>query len=135
MASTSQPAAIGKREEERKEEKDLPSEAGNGSQLLIPEDGYEWKKYGQKFIKNIQKKRSYFRCRHKLCGVKKRVEWHPNDPAGDLRIVYEGAHQHGSGAAPSSAQGADGGGGGTGAASASNQYELGAQYFGGARPN
>ncbi|CAN6298371.1 unnamed protein product, partial [Urochloa humidicola] len=134
MASTSQPAAIGKREEERKEEKDVPSEASNVSQLVIPEDGYEWKKYGQKFIKNIQKNRRYFRCRHKLCGVKKRVEWHPNDPAGDLRIVYEGAHQHGSDAAPPSAQRADGGGGGA-AASASNQYELGAQYFGGARSN
>lgn len=70
-------------------------------------------------------RRSYFRCRHRLCGAKKKVEWHPSDPAGDLRIVYEGAHQHGSGAAPSSAKGA--------AAGASNQYELGAQYFGGAR--
>ncbi|CAL4926507.1 unnamed protein product [Urochloa decumbens] len=133
MASTSQPAAIGKGEEERKEEEAPPSEAGNGGcQLVMPEDGYEWKKYGQKFIKNIRKNRSYFRCRHKLCGVKKRVEWHPSNPAGDLRIVYEGAHQHGSGAAPSSgAQGAGGGGGG----GAANQYELGAQYFGGARSN
>ncbi|CAN6287344.1 unnamed protein product [Urochloa humidicola] len=96
MASTSQPAAIGKGAEERKEEEALPPEAGNGSQLVMPEDGYEWKKYGQKFIKNIQKKRSYFRCRHKLCGVKKRVEWHPSDPAADLRVFYEGAHQHGS---------------------------------------
>lgn len=31
------------------------AEAGNGRQLVMPEDGYEWKKYGQKFIKNIQK--------------------------------------------------------------------------------
>ena len=37
------------------------SEAGNGSQLVMPEDGYEWKKYGQKFIKNIQKFRYLFR--------------------------------------------------------------------------
>jgi len=37
------------------------SEAGNGSQLVMPEDGYEWKKYGQKFIKNIQKIRYLFR--------------------------------------------------------------------------
>jgi hypothetical protein len=28
---------------------------GDGGQLAMPEDGYEWKKYGQKFIKNIQK--------------------------------------------------------------------------------
>jgi len=37
------------------------SKAGNGSQLVMPEDGYEWKKYGQKFIKNIQKIRYLFR--------------------------------------------------------------------------
>ena len=37
------------------------SETGNGSQLVMPEDGYEWKKYGQKFIKNIQKFRYLFR--------------------------------------------------------------------------
>ena len=27
----------------------------------MPEDGYEWKKYGQKFIKNIQKIRYLLR--------------------------------------------------------------------------
>jgi len=102
------------------------SETGNGSQLVMPEDGYEWKKYGQKFIKNIQKFRSYFRCRHRLCGAKKKVEWHPSDPSGALRVVYEGAHQHGSPPSSSAAAGA--------AAGASNKYELGAQYFGGARP-
>nr|CAB3493818.1 unnamed protein product [Digitaria exilis] len=68
---------------------------------------------------------SYFRCRHKLCGAKKKVEWHPSDPGGDLRVVYEGAHQHGSPASSSSAAAATGSGG------ASNRYELGAQYFGG----
>jgi hypothetical protein len=69
--------------------------------------------------------RSYFRCRHRLCGAKKKVEWRPGDPSGALRVVYEGAHQHGSPPPPPSA---DGGGGG-----ASNRYELGAQIFGGAR--
>jgi hypothetical protein len=75
--------------------------------------------------------RSYFRCRRKLCGAKKKVEWHPRDPSGDLRIVYEGAHQHGAPAAAAAPPGGQlqGGGG----ASDSNRYELGAQYFGGAR--
>jgi hypothetical protein len=63
--------------------------------------------------------RSYFRCRDKRCAAKKKVEWHPGDPS--LRIVYDGAHQHGS--PPSSA---DGQGEGAG-----NRYELSAQYFGG----
>ncbi|CAN6323116.1 unnamed protein product [Urochloa humidicola] len=120
MASSSQqPTEI-----ESGGEKSEVAEAGNGSQLVMPEDGYEWKKYGQKFIKNIQKIRSYFRCRNKLCGAKKKVEWHPSDPSGALRIVYDGAHQHGSPPPPPSAA----------AGGALNRYELGAQYFGGAPP-
>ena len=78
----------------------------------------------------IQWRRSYFRCRHKLCGAKKKVEWHPWDPSGDLRIVYEGAHQHGAPAAAAAPPGGQLQGGG---ASDSNRYELAAQYFGGAR--
>uniref|UniRef100_A0A0E0KH10 WRKY domain-containing protein n=1 Tax=Oryza punctata TaxID=4537 RepID=A0A0E0KH10_ORYPU len=97
---------------------------GDSVQLVMPEDGYEWKKYGQKFIKNIQKNRSYFRCRDQRCGAKKKVEWHPHDPGLNLRIVYDGAHHHGS---PSSAAGEGGG-----AAAAANQYDLSTQYFGGA---
>ena len=82
--------------------------------MLIIDAGAEWC-------------RSYFRCRHRQCGAKKKVEWHPRDPSGALRVVYEGAHQHGS--PPSSAAAAA-----AAAAAASNKYELGAQYFGGARP-
>jgi hypothetical protein len=69
----------------------------------------------------VQWRRSYFRCRHRLCGAKKKVEWHPRDPSAALRVVYDGAHQHG--AAPAAAPEQGGGG-------ASNRYELGAQYFG-----
>jgi hypothetical protein len=51
----------GKGEETRKEEHQaLPPAAGNARQLVMPEDGYEWKKYGQKFIKNIRKNRSIY---------------------------------------------------------------------------
>ncbi|PAN45829.1 hypothetical protein PAHAL_9G145800 [Panicum hallii] len=123
-AAAAAEAGNGSQEDEAVVAAAAAAEAGNGSQLVMPEDGYEWKKYGQKFIKNIQKIRSYFRCRHRLCGAKKKVEWHPSDPSGALRVVYEGAHQHGS--PPSSSAAAAGG--------ASNKYELGAQYFGGARP-
>jgi hypothetical protein len=28
---------------------------GKGNRLVLPEDGYEWRKYGEKFIKNIGK--------------------------------------------------------------------------------
>lgn len=41
---------------------------GDGVQLVMPEDGYEWKKYGQKFIKNIQKNRfTVYPHRNDLC--------------------------------------------------------------------
>jgi hypothetical protein len=49
------------REEEEEAAGTAAAEAGNGSQLVMPEDGYEWKKYGQKFIKNIQKIRYLLR--------------------------------------------------------------------------
>ncbi|CAN6317394.1 unnamed protein product [Urochloa humidicola] len=123
MASSSQQPTEIENGGERNGVGEEAAAAGNGNQLVMPEDGYEWKKYGQKFIKNIQKIRSYFRCRNKLCGAKKKVEWHPSDPSGALRVVYDGAHHHGSPPPPSSAAGG-----------ASNKYELGAQYFGGAPP-
>lgn len=62
-------------------------------QLAMPEDGYEWRKYGQKYIMRIRKNRSYFKCRRNECGAKKRAEWPPYDPS-NLRIVYDGAHNH-----------------------------------------
>ncbi|KAF0923783.1 hypothetical protein E2562_006739 [Oryza meyeriana var. granulata] len=127
MASNSQPtttgAGRGRGQGDEEERTPPPPDAastggggggGDGVQLVMPEDGYEWKKYGQKFIKNIQKNRSYFRCRDQRCGAKKKVEWHPHDPTLNLRVVYDGAHHHGS---PSAA--------------AANQYDLSTQYFGG----
>ncbi|XP_048234826.1 probable WRKY transcription factor 20 isoform X2 [Ricinus communis] len=39
-------------EEENREEEDVDR---GGHRLVLPEDGYEWRKYGQKFIKNIGK--------------------------------------------------------------------------------
>nr|XP_010932751.1 probable WRKY transcription factor 43 [Elaeis guineensis] len=64
-----------------------------GRSLTLPEDGYEWKKYGQKFIQNIRKYRNYFKCRNKRCNAKKRVEWHPRDPSSK-KIIYTGVHNH-----------------------------------------
>ncbi|KAI5074540.1 hypothetical protein GOP47_0010501 [Adiantum capillus-veneris] len=38
------------------------------------EDGYRWRKYGQKAVKNSPHPRSYYRCTNSKCSVKKRVE-------------------------------------------------------------
>ncbi|KAI4302165.1 hypothetical protein MLD38_037948 [Melastoma candidum] len=57
------------------------------------EDGYRWRKYGQKAVKNSPFPRSYYRCTNTRCTVKKRVERSPNDPAVVI-TTYEGQHCH-----------------------------------------
>ncbi|ERN03304.1 probable WRKY transcription factor 48 [Amborella trichopoda] len=72
------------------------------------EDGYRWRKYGQKAVKNSPYPRSYYRCTSPKCGVKKRVERSFEDPSTVI-TTYEGQHTHqspaslrGGGGAPSS---------------------------------
>nr|AGQ46321.1 zinc finger transcription factor WRKY12 [Miscanthus lutarioriparius] len=63
------------------------------SDVDVLDDGYKWRKYGQKVVKNSLHPRSYFRCTHSNCRVKKRVE----RLSTDCRMVmttYEGRHTH-----------------------------------------
>ncbi|KAK4406914.1 WRKY transcription factor 71 [Sesamum angolense] len=57
------------------------------------EDGYRWRKYGQKAVKNSPFPRSYYRCTSASCNVKKRVERSCNDPT-IVVTTYEGQHTH-----------------------------------------
>ncbi|GFQ01543.1 probable WRKY transcription factor 23 [Phtheirospermum japonicum] len=57
------------------------------------EDGYRWRKYGQKAVKNSPYPRSYYRCTSQSCNVKKRVERKSNDPS-TVVTTYEGQHTH-----------------------------------------
>ncbi|XP_050382152.1 WRKY transcription factor 71-like [Argentina anserina] len=57
------------------------------------EDGYRWRKYGQKAVKNSPYPRSYYRCTTQKCNVKKRVERSLQDPAIVI-TTYEGQHNH-----------------------------------------
>ncbi|PUZ64586.1 hypothetical protein GQ55_3G154500 [Panicum hallii var. hallii] len=57
------------------------------------EDGYRWRKYGQKAVKNSSYPRSYYRCTAARCGVKKRVERSHQDPSTVI-TTYEGQHTH-----------------------------------------
>ncbi|KAJ0258888.1 WRKY domain-containing protein [Hirschfeldia incana] len=55
-------------------------------------DGYKWKKYGQKQVKGSDSPRSYYRCTHPNCPVKKRVERSVGGQVSE--IVYQGEHNH-----------------------------------------
>ncbi|CAL9040931.1 WRKY transcription factor 71-like [Musa acuminata AAA Group] len=70
------------------------------------EDGYRWRKYGQKAVKNSPYPRSYYRCTAQKCNVKKRVERSCQDPTTVI-TTYEGQHTHHS---PASLRGGGGGG-------------------------
>ncbi|XWS36087.1 hypothetical protein CRYUN_Cryun20dG0053900 [Craigia yunnanensis] len=57
------------------------------------EDGYRWRKYGQKAVKNSPFPRSYYRCTSTACDVKKRFERSFSDPS-IVVTTYEGRHTH-----------------------------------------
>ncbi|MQL87411.1 hypothetical protein Taro_019941 [Colocasia esculenta] len=56
------------------------------------DDGYNWRKYGQKQVKGSECPRSYYKCTHPNCPVKKKVE---RSPEGQVtEIIYKGQHNH-----------------------------------------
>ncbi|PWA68294.1 WRKY domain-containing protein [Artemisia annua] len=56
------------------------------------EDGYKWRKYGQKQVKGSKKPRGYFKCSYPNCPTKKKVE---KDLNGYITaIIYKGKHNH-----------------------------------------
>lgn len=63
------------------------------SEVEVLDDGFKWRKYGKKMVKNSPNPRNYYRCSVEGCPVKKRVERDKEDP---LYVVttYEGIHNH-----------------------------------------
>ncbi|KAI3771081.1 hypothetical protein L6452_02234 [Arctium lappa] len=56
------------------------------------EDGYNWRKYGQKQVKGSENPRSYYKCTYPSCPTKKKVE--RNLDGHITEIVYKGNHSH-----------------------------------------
>ncbi|XVF57763.1 hypothetical protein PTKIN_Ptkin07bG0008100 [Pterospermum kingtungense] len=63
------------------------------SKVDILDDGYRWRKYGQKAVKNNKFPRNYYRCTHQGCNVKKQVQRLTNDQSV-VETTYEGVHTH-----------------------------------------
>ncbi|XP_038720360.1 WRKY transcription factor 44-like isoform X2 [Tripterygium wilfordii] len=67
-----------------------PPHAPNGDRPSY--DGYNWRKYGQKQVKGSEYPRSYYKCTHPNCPVKKKVERSFDGQIAE--IVYKGEHNH-----------------------------------------
>ncbi|KAK8523308.1 hypothetical protein V6N13_113258 [Hibiscus sabdariffa] len=63
------------------------------SAVDILDDGYRWRKYGKKMVKNSPNPRNYYKCLFEGCPVKKRVERDKEDPRYVI-TTYEGTHNH-----------------------------------------
>ncbi|KAM0860396.1 hypothetical protein ACQ4PT_046582 [Festuca glaucescens] len=107
-ALTSQHANSSAHVTSTKETATLPSHTGNDnlksdevsqgfqtSALAVDkpaDDGYNWRKYGQKAVKGGEYPRSYYKCTQASCPVKKKVE---RSSCGHItQIIYRGQHNH-----------------------------------------
>lgn len=70
---------------------------GRGSGLSVvaektSDDGYNWRKYGQKLVKGSEFPRSYYKCTHPNCEVKKLFERSHDGQITEM--IYKGTHDH-----------------------------------------
>ncbi|KAJ0750989.1 putative transcription factor WRKY family [Helianthus debilis subsp. tardiflorus] len=64
----------------------------NQSSLKKLNDGYNWRKYGEKQVKASENPRSYYKCTHQNCSMMKKVE--TSSDRDITEIVYKGKHNH-----------------------------------------
>ncbi|KAI7736806.1 hypothetical protein M8C21_011241 [Ambrosia artemisiifolia] len=99
QALTQNPASQSETVEGTNLPKPMPVKSGNDGrpQLYANNsdgcyDGYNWRKYGQKQVKGSEYPRSYYKCTHPNCMVKKKVERSVDGKIAE--IVYQGEHNH-----------------------------------------
>ncbi|KAE8693259.1 putative WRKY transcription factor 20 [Hibiscus syriacus] len=63
------------------------------SEVDILDDGYRWRKYGQKVVRGNPNPRSYYKCTNVGCPVRKHIERASHDPKAVI-TTYEGKHNH-----------------------------------------
>uniref|UniRef100_A0ACD6A0T6 Uncharacterized protein n=1 Tax=Avena sativa TaxID=4498 RepID=A0ACD6A0T6_AVESA len=63
------------------------------SEVDLLDDGYRWRKYGQKVVKGNPRPRSYYKCTADNCNVRKQIERASSDPRCVL-TTYTGRHSH-----------------------------------------
>ncbi|GAB4827322.1 hypothetical protein Ancab_034209 [Ancistrocladus abbreviatus] len=63
------------------------------SEVDLLDDGYRWRKYGQKVVKGNPNPRSYYKCTTVGCSVRKHIERSSTDPKAVI-TTYEGKHNH-----------------------------------------
>ncbi|XP_058731941.1 probable WRKY transcription factor 43 [Vicia villosa] len=63
------------------------------SQIDILDDGFKWRKYGEKLVKNSKFPRSYYKCSYRGCNVRKQIQRHSKDEQ-IVETTYEGMHIH-----------------------------------------
>ncbi|RRT77951.1 hypothetical protein BHM03_00011951 [Ensete ventricosum] len=63
------------------------------SEVDLLDDGFRWRKYGQKVVKGNPHPRSYYKCTYAGCNVRKHIERSPTDPKAVI-TTYEGKHNH-----------------------------------------
>uniref|UniRef100_A0ACD5XTB1 Uncharacterized protein n=1 Tax=Avena sativa TaxID=4498 RepID=A0ACD5XTB1_AVESA len=79
-------------EEQDDDETDQNGEYSSATISTPAEDGYNWRKYGQKQVKSCEHPRSYYKCTHPNCPVKKKVE--RSEDGQITEIIYKGSHDH-----------------------------------------
>uniref|UniRef100_A0ACD5ULZ9 Uncharacterized protein n=1 Tax=Avena sativa TaxID=4498 RepID=A0ACD5ULZ9_AVESA len=63
------------------------------SDVDLLDDGYRWRKYGQKVVRGNPHPRSYYKCTYQGCDVKKHIERSSQEPDAVI-TTYEGKHIH-----------------------------------------